>query len=260
VRRLEAMRRARAGVQRHPDGTWVIGPGHLERAEAYERRHARMHPVTVEILSALPLARQLATDGATWLDRDLVADAPAATRDAGFGHEVREALARRREWLVEQGLAREEQNRVVYRRDLLAVLRQRELTRVATQLSGEIGLAYAELQRGVRIEGVYRRRLYLASGRFALIEKSREFTLVPGGRCSSAISESRSKESSVATPSPGRSGVRGSARRYEPVSDLPFGEASSLLAGGVPASAAGRVGSGTAHSNSAACSARGSIQ
>jgi len=80
---------------------------------------------------------------------------------------------------VEQGLAREEQNRVVYRRDLLAVLRRRELSRVATQLSGELGLAYAEPQRGERIEGVYRRRFDLASGRFALIEKSREFTLVP---------------------------------------------------------------------------------
>jgi hypothetical protein len=32
---------------------------------------------------------------------------------------------------------------------------------------------------GERVEGIYRRRLDLASGRFALIEKSREFTLIP---------------------------------------------------------------------------------
>ena len=38
---------------------------------------------------------------------------------------------------------------------------------------------YAEARPGERIEGVYRRRLDLASGRFAVIEKSREFTLVP---------------------------------------------------------------------------------
>jgi len=63
VRRLEAMRRARAGIERHPDGTWVIERDHPERAEAYERALAWMQPVTVEILSALPLARQLATDG-----------------------------------------------------------------------------------------------------------------------------------------------------------------------------------------------------
>lgn len=179
VRRLEAMRRARAGVERQPDGTWVISPDHLDRAEAYERGQARQHPITVEILSHLSLTQQLGADGATWLDRDLVAEAPVATRDAGFGREVRDALARRRQWLVEQELAREDQHRTIYRRDLLSVLRRRELTRIATQLSGELGLAYAEPRQGDRIEGVYRRRLDLASGRFALIEKSKEFTLVP---------------------------------------------------------------------------------
>ena len=179
IRRLEAMRRARARVERHPDGTWVIAPDHLERAEAYERGQVRARPVTVEIVSVLPLARQVGTDGATWLDRELVSNAPATMRDAGFGREVRDALTRRRQWLVEQDLAHEEQNRVIYRRDLLAALRRRELGRVAAQLSGELGIAYAEPRPGERIEGVYRRRLDLASGRFALIEKSREFTLVP---------------------------------------------------------------------------------
>jgi type IV secretory pathway VirD2 relaxase len=179
VRRLEAMRRARAGVERQLDGTWVIAPDHLERATAYERGQARTQPVAVETLSALPLARQLATEGATWLDHELAAEVPVAPRDAGFGREVRGALARRRQWLVEQGLAREEQNRTIYRRDFLVVLRRRELARVVTQLSGELGLAYAEPRSGERVGGVYRRRLDLASGRFALIEKSREFTLVP---------------------------------------------------------------------------------
>jgi hypothetical protein len=32
---------------------------------------------------------------------------------------------------------------------------------------------------GIRVEGVYRQAVDLASGRFAVIEKSREFTLVP---------------------------------------------------------------------------------
>lgn len=179
VRRLEAMRRARAGVDRQPDGTWVIAADHLDHAEAYERGQARSHPVTVQILSTLSLARQLDADGATWLDRELVAATPATMRDMGFGREVREALVRRRQWLVEQGFATEEQNRIVYRRDLLAALRRREFTRVAAQLSGELGLAYLEPRHGERIEGIYRRPVDLASGRFALIERSREFTLVP---------------------------------------------------------------------------------
>jgi hypothetical protein len=38
---------------------------------------------------------------------------------------------------------------------------------------------HRQLRQGERIEGVYRRSLELAGGRFAVIEKSREFTLVP---------------------------------------------------------------------------------
>ena len=100
-------------------------------------------------------------------------------RDAGFGREAREALDRRRQWLIAQGLVQEQQGRVVIRANLLATLRRRELARVAGQLSGELGLGYAEARNGERIEGIYRRPVELASGRYALIEKSREFTLVP---------------------------------------------------------------------------------
>jgi len=59
------------------------------------------------------------------------------------------------------------------------VLRQRELAKVGAQLSEELGLSYEPARSGEPVEGVYRRAVDLASGRFALIEKSREFTLVP---------------------------------------------------------------------------------
>jgi len=179
VRRLEAMRRLAGGVERDADGTWFIAPNHLDRAADFVRMQARTNPVVVTTLSALPLDRLAGTEGATWLDRELVAATPVPLRDAGFGREVRDALTRRRQWLVEQELARRDQDRITYRGDMLPLLRQRELARVADQLSGELGLHYAEVRPGERIEGVYRRRIDLASGRFALIEKSREFTLVP---------------------------------------------------------------------------------
>lgn len=47
----------------------------------------------------------------------------------------------------------------------------------------ETGLAFTPTRDGDRIEGVYRKPLRLASGKFAVIEKSKEFTLVHGGRC-----------------------------------------------------------------------------
>ena len=183
VRRLEAMRKAMArssgGIEREPDGTWIITPDHLDKAAVYETQRARAAPVIVDTLSTLPLDRQVGSDGATWLDRELMAERPEALRDAGFGRETRAALAQRRQWLIAEGLAQEEQGRIVYRANLLGVLRRREMNRIAGQLSDELGLSYAEAKPGERIEGIYRRRVELASGRYALIEKSREFTLVP---------------------------------------------------------------------------------
>ncbi|TIU12127.1 MAG: DUF3363 domain-containing protein, partial [Mesorhizobium sp.] len=82
-------------------------------------------------------------------------------------------------WLIAQGLAHEEQDRIVYRANMLSILRQRELNRVAGQLSEELGLPYAEARSGGRVEGTLRRSVELASGKYAVVEKSREFTLVP---------------------------------------------------------------------------------
>ncbi|RIV91176.1 DUF3363 domain-containing protein [Aurantiacibacter xanthus] len=179
VRRLEAMRKAMGGLEREADGTWIIAADHLERAAAFEAQRAKAAPVIVSTLSSLPLDRQVGSDGATWLDRQLVGAETDQFRDAGFGRDVHEALERRRQWLVVEGLAEEEQGRVIFRASLLETLRRRELNHVAGQLSDELGLRYTEARSGERIEGVYRRPIELASGRFALIEKSREFTLVP---------------------------------------------------------------------------------
>lgn len=68
---------------------------------------------------------------------------------------------------------------VRYRPDMIAQLQRRELLRVAGRLSDELGLWFVEVAPSERIEGVLKRSVDLTSGRFALIEKSREFTLVP---------------------------------------------------------------------------------
>jgi type IV secretory pathway VirD2 relaxase len=178
VRRLEAIRRSVAGVERAEDGSWLIPPDFLELARRYESRLARDRPVDVELLSAVPLERLPLQDGATWLDRELAAN-EQLPRDAGFGREVRSALALRRSWLIEQGIASVDGEVVTYRADMLAVLQRRELLRAAAAIAGETGLEFVPAKAGSRVEGVVRRRLDLASGRFALIENSREFALVP---------------------------------------------------------------------------------
>lgn len=179
VRRLEAMRRLMRSVEREPDGRWVIAPDHVDRAAAFEARMTADRPVTVEMLSNVPLDQLAHANAATWLDRELTATHPEPLRDAGFGREARSAQTARRQWLIDQELADEARGRTRYRPDMLSRLQRRELLNVAGQLSDQLGVPFVEARAGERIEGVLRRPVDLVSGRFALIEKSREFTLVP---------------------------------------------------------------------------------
>ncbi len=179
IRRLEAMRRAMHSVERDVEGGWIIAPDHLDKVEAFEARQLRDRPVIVETLSAASLDQLPAADAATWLDREMVADDPLLLRDAGFGREVQAAQSARRQWLVAEGLADERNGRITYRRNLLDTLRRRELLRVADQLSGEIGKPFVEAGRQERIEGRLVRAVEMTSGRHALIERARDFTLVP---------------------------------------------------------------------------------
>jgi hypothetical protein len=179
VRRLEAIRRGTGGVERREDGTWIIAEDHLSRAEAYEARVALEWPVRVELLSPLPVERLVGAEGATWLDRELLSKSPEPVRDAGFGREVKSALATRRQWLIERELVREEQGALVTNGRLLATLRRRDLAGAATQLQSELGLGWREVGEEGTAHGKLMRRVDLASGRFALLSDSLEFSLVP---------------------------------------------------------------------------------
>src|SRR3546814_16972519 len=59
------------------------------------------------------------------------------------------------------------------------MLQRRELLRAGDELAGELGKPFVEMRAGESIEGRLLRRVDLVSGRFVLVEQSREFTLVP---------------------------------------------------------------------------------
>lgn len=179
VRRLEAMRRAGIGVERNPDGSWSIVPDHLATAAAYESRGLRDRPVEVETLSGVALDRLGRIDAATWLDREIDAGTPTPIRDIGFGRDVRMALDARRQWLVEEQLADLDSGTVRLRANALMMLQRRELMATADQLGRELGKSFVEANADAAIEGRLTRRVDLSSGCFALVERSREFTLVP---------------------------------------------------------------------------------
>jgi hypothetical protein len=179
VRRLEAMRRLSGIVEREPSGRWIVAPDHLDRVAAHETAKLRDRPVAITMLSAQPLDKLADVDAATWIDRELVSATPEPVRDAGFGHDLRDAQARRRQWLVAQGFAEEAGGSTTFSNGMIAALQRRELLRVAGQLADELKMPYREAAEGARIDGIYRRPVDLVSGRFVLIERARDFTLVP---------------------------------------------------------------------------------
>lgn len=179
VRRLEALRRQGKLVERNADDGWTIAADHLARVAAYDAGQVRRRPVAVEMLSSVPVERLPRAEAVTWLDRGAKSGDMAAARDKGFGREVRSAIARRRQWLIDEGLADATGEGIAYRRGALAALQRRELLRLARLLASKTGKEFSETRVDDPIEGKLSRRIEAAGGRYALVEKAKEFTLVP---------------------------------------------------------------------------------
>ncbi len=134
--------------------------------------------VALAVRSDLDISAQVTATGATWLDRQAIAREPAAF-GGGFGAEVRDAMDRRAEHLIEQRLADRQGRSVIFSRNLIDTLRQRELTALAERVSAETGRPFSKAGTGEYVAGTYRQRLALASGRFAMIDDGLGFQLVP---------------------------------------------------------------------------------
>ena len=175
VRRLEALRRSGI-VERLAEGVWRVPADLPERGRQHDA--CRLGDVAVALRTPLPLGQQVRAVGATWLDQQLFSGNRGLV-DKGFGREVREALRQRVDFLVEQGLAERQGERVLLARNLLATLRGQELTATARDISTQTGMQYRPAVEGQRVSGIYRRSVQLASGRYALLDDGIGFSLVP---------------------------------------------------------------------------------
>ncbi|GBQ65122.1 hypothetical protein AA103196_1056 [Ameyamaea chiangmaiensis NBRC 103196] len=179
VRRLEALRRAGI-VERLDAARWRIPEDFQQRSIAYDA--ARAPKATVRLLSAFDLEAQIGSDGATWLDRRLVAGVgrEGDRVEAGFGGEVGDALARRQKALLDRGDASlTSEGMVRYRKNLLAALEAREVERVGQAMAAKREKLWRPLDRFETIQGTLKGPVDLASGRFAVLESGHEFSLVP---------------------------------------------------------------------------------
>ena len=135
--------------------------------------------LVVSVRSDFDLQRQTNANGATWLDRQLAGTAPAALSGTGFGRDVRDALVARADHLVGESLATRSGDRLRLSRDLIATLRQRDLAAAYERIARDTGLPPLAAEEGEHVSGLLKRRVTLASGRFAMIDNGLGFQLVP---------------------------------------------------------------------------------
>jgi type IV secretory pathway VirD2 relaxase len=177
VRRLEALRRA-GHVERIDADNWKVPRDIIERGQAYDLSHGADGP-SIRTLSAISLDLQTASDGATWLDRQIIADDRSEIRDSGFGREVNKAISRRAQRLVEMGLATAKDGNIRVPVNTVTTLQRQEVDRVGQQMARERGLTFVPTSAGEYVSGRFAGVASLVSGRFAMIENGLGFQLVP---------------------------------------------------------------------------------
>jgi hypothetical protein len=177
VRRLEALRRAGI-VERADADRWLVPEDFEARAATYDSANGRQ--TQIRLLCAYDLDRQVTSDGATWLDRQILTRDRSSLATGGFGAEVREALARRSDELVRQGHAsRTAQGGLRMRANLIGTLARQEVERVGRQLAAERGLTFQPIHEGQTVRGKLLGSAQLASGRYAMIDDGLGLSLVP---------------------------------------------------------------------------------
>ena len=174
VRRLEAMRRL-GHAERNSDGSWTVPKEYLKRAAKYERSRGYRNPVRLDIRSREPLVELSTTLGKTWLDTELMSD-KNESHASGFGQEVEALKAQRQKFLLSQKLIQKSSG---VTQGTLDALEKLDLDAAGKALSDELAKPYKPAPQSGRMSGLYRQAIQRPSGKYAVIEKSKEFTLVP---------------------------------------------------------------------------------
>lgn len=174
IRRLEAMRRS-GHAERNNDGTWQVPPDYLKRTRKFERANSAGKPVQIDLNSRIPLSKSSKVIGRTWLDEELVSGNSALSRE-GFGFDVEKAKIDRLAFLKSRQLLSKSG---VVTKDTLSQLETLDLKAAGEALSKEIDKPYVDAPRKGSLSGTFRKTIDRPSGKYAVIEKSREFTLVP---------------------------------------------------------------------------------
>lgn len=157
-----------------------------ERAISLDLKQGRASGV--KLLSVQDLEQQLASPGATWLDRSQVSWGRGelggiSTKSSAFALELDTAFQQRRTWLIERGYAElrqdAEKTSIIYKRGYVKALETEGFNAATEKLEGMTGKAHIAQQAGRLIEGTVAQKYELPHGPHAMIETQRAFYLVP---------------------------------------------------------------------------------
>ena len=172
VRRLEALRRDKLVIRR-PDGSWKIPKDYLERASTYEADRALRMPTSITRDSTQTLSQMERARGVTWLDKRLVEFGVEGVEDKA----IATSLTSRRTALQKMGLQLGVEGRLP--KSALTKLQDIDLQAASKSFQETYGKPYAALGKERNVEGVYRQSIERPSGKFAVVERAKDFTLVP---------------------------------------------------------------------------------
>ncbi len=175
VRRLEAMRRV-GHAERNSDGSWKIPHDYLKRAKAFEKSKAYGKPVDVRILSKLPLEKLAQTMGRTWLDEELFNNKDNDQVE-GFGEELGAAKNLRRKYLLDKSIIKNMNDPL--KQGHLDRLEANDLKQAGEEISRKLSKSFSPMPSKGKVLGTYVRSIDRTSGKYAIIERSKDFTLVP---------------------------------------------------------------------------------
>jgi len=172
-RRLEALGRANV-VSKNKNGAWDIPDDYLDRVRAYHEQLAKRLPAPLVRDSMLTIEQMTTARGATWLDEQLKR---GSLEEDLTSRELLDAAAKRRAALRQMGFGIRDKDRLL--QICINELKDMDVKDAGEALENQMGKPYASSSGASHIEGVFKGTIERPSGKFAVIEKSREFTLVP---------------------------------------------------------------------------------
>ena len=178
--RIAALERAGL-VQRIHGDAFSIGPDFVDRVDEHFAKAAKRSPTIVRKVEGRAFEAQVRAFGETWLDQQLAGQAIEPIGSAGLGGDVRSAMDKRMKRHFQRGIVNDRDAKELNDNHLKALQREGML-HASLDITKETGLNYRAIEPGDRIEGTFKRIHQAEHAKFAVIDRGREFSLVPWKR------------------------------------------------------------------------------